>query len=419
MTPIPSSTARALERIQFGSLALALCAGSFSVAIGQIGLGLTLLAALVRWAVFRVRPPATGMERVTLLFVGWALLMIPLSTDAAQSLVFSKRFFLLSGLWLGAAVVAQHPARRRALLTALVAGAAGISLFGIVVALRTRGGLFDDRLDQVNNAMTSGAVLMLTVLLGAGVLLTRGLSARARRLLAAGLAPVALALLMTMTRSAVLGLLVGGAVMLLLARPRLFAVYAGTTAVVLVVLFVFGSRFLPARLATRVDPAFYVSGFNTTTRVDMWRVGWRMVAAHPVTGVGDRDLTDLNARYKGDIDVVPFGHLHSNPLHLAVIWGVPGFVLAMAFLLRQAQLLWRQWRRAGGRAATDDPWAQGWRLGALGLWCGFFVAGLTEWYFGDAEPMLLYCALIGVALGAPPTAEPASPAKNPTGGTDA
>jgi len=360
----------------------------------------------------------TGLERVTALFVGWALLMIPFSTDPGQSLIYSKRFFLLSGLWLGAAVVGGDGRRRRLLFGALLAGAAGISLYGIVAALRTWGGLFVDRLDEINNAMTSGAVLMLTVLLGGGVLLTRRLARRARLLVAAALAPVALALLMTMTRSALLGLLAGGALMLLLARPRWSAVYAGTLVVGLVVLSSLGDRILPPRVAQRLDPAYYVSGLNTTTRVDMWRVGWRMVAAHPVTGVGDRDLTDLNARYKGDIDVVPFGHLHSNPVHLAVIWGVPGFLLAMAFLLRQPLLLWRRWRRAGGRRATTDPWAQGWRLGALGLWCGFFVAGLTEWYFGDAEPMLLYCALIGVALGETPAAV-APPATNRTGDTDA
>jgi len=57
MTATPSPIARALERGQFGALALALCAGSFSVAIGQIALGLTLFAALIRWIAFGVRRP--------------------------------------------------------------------------------------------------------------------------------------------------------------------------------------------------------------------------------------------------------------------------------------------------------------------------------------------------------------------------
>ena len=40
-------------------------------------------------------------------------------------------------------------------------------------------------------------------------------------------------------------------------------------------------------------------------------------------------------------------------------------------------------------------------LGAIGVWTGFFVAGIAEWYFGDAEPMLLYLAIMGIACGIP------------------
>ena len=40
----------------------------------------------------------------------------------------------------------------------------------------------------------------------------------------------------------------------------------------------------------------------------------------------------------------------------------------------------------------------GWVLGTIGVWAGFHVAGLTEWYFGDAESMLLYLGLLGCAL---------------------
>jgi hypothetical protein len=32
------------------------------------------------------------------------------------------------------------------------------------------------------------------------------------------------------------------------------------------------------------------------------------------------------------------------------------------------------------------------------VWAGFYVAGFTEWYFGDAEPMLIFLAVIGAAL---------------------
>ena len=40
-----------------------------------------------------------------------------------------------------------------------------------------------------------------------------------------------------------------------------------------------------------------------------------------------------------------------------------------------------------------------WVLAAVGVWISFFIAGITEWYFGDAESMLIYLAIIGCALG--------------------
>ena len=392
-------TSRRLEQAQLACFLLMLCAGNFSVAIGQITLGLTLLLALVRrigpWGGPGIALPSTGMERVTLALFGWAVLMIPFSADPGQSLVFSKRFFMFTALWLGADL-ARDEGRRRLLFGALLSGAVAISLVSVVQMHRQFGSLFAVRLNLVSNPMTNGALLMLVVLLGLGVLLSRTTPGRARLVVAALVAPVLLALLMTMTRSALLGLIAGVGMMLLVGRPRWFLVAAAAAVAAAVVLAAFGGDILPPRLWSRINPAELTGGINTTTRVEMWRVGWQMVKAHPWTGVGDCDLLAVAPAYYGDLKPVPFGHLHSNFVHLAVIWGVPGFILAMAFLFNQPRLLLRRWR---DRPAVAAPWRQGWILGALGMWVGFFVAGATEWYFGDAEPMLLFMAITGVALG--------------------
>jgi O-antigen ligase len=123
-----------------------------------------------------------------------------------------------------------------------------------------------------------------------------------------------------------------------------------------------------------------------------------MIAERPVTGVGDRDLLALVPSYVTDPAAMIYGHMHSNPIHLAVIWGLPGCALAMAFLLAPPLLVWRRRRRLAA-AGGAEPWQEGWLLAALGVWAGYFVAGLTEWYLGDAEPTLLYLAVLGIALG--------------------
>jgi len=384
---------------------LALCAGSFSIAVSQMALALTLLTGVIRWLRTRQGLVRTGMELPTLLLIGWALLMIPLSFDPGQSLLFSKRFFVFTGLWFGAELAVDE-GRRKLLLAAVLLGAVGISIVGAVGMYQQWGGLFVSRLDQVSNAMTNGALLMLVALLALGVLINRSTSRRGRLVVGVALAPILLALLMTMTRSALLGMSVGVAVMLLVARPRWLVVY-----VVLILAFGLTSHFygdqlkaataraFSVRIWGRIEPEYIAEGGNTTSRLEMWRVGWQIVQAEPWTGVGDCDLHEVAPQYYGDRRPISFGHLHSNFVHLAVIWGVPGFLLAMVFLLAQPWLLWTKWRRHVTNGLEQTPWQNSWVLGALGVTTGFFVSGLTEWYFGDAEPMFLALSFVGIALG--------------------
>ena len=42
----------------------------------------------------------------------------------------------------------------------------------------------------------------------------------------------------------------------------------------------------------------------------------------------------------------------------------------------------------------------GWVLAAIGVWWAFVIAGMFEWYFGDAEVALLTWLVCGLGLGA-------------------
>ena len=59
---------------------------------------------------------------------------------------------------------------------------------------------------------------------------------------------------------------------------------------------------------------------------------------------------------------------------------------------------WRSLKR-GLKGLPLSPIQAGWVLGAIGAWVSFYIAGFTEWYFGDAESMLIYLAILGCALG--------------------
>jgi len=383
------------ERMELGFFLLAVFSGSFSIAISQIALGLSLLIAVVRWLTKRTGLVVTGTEKTMLLLIIWAVALVPFSVDPPQSLVFLRRFYLFAGLPL-AASLATTEQRRRLIFVAIIGGSAAVSLFSIIQAERHFGGLFVARMAQISNSMTSGGVLLLTALLALGVLLHRQTSRRARGLVAASLLPILVALLMTMTRSALVGLTAGGLVVLFGARRRWFVVAVALSVVLVAGGARWGEQLLPAALWARVCPENVLRGENTRGRLAMWQVGWQIFREHPLTGVGDVDLVGVAPATYGEGWPFTIGHLHNNLVQIAVIWGLPGLILALFFWGQQWRLLWRRWQ------AAPAPWQGGWLVGAMGMWAGFFVAGLTEWYFGDAEPMLLYMAILGVALGAAP-----------------
>ncbi len=367
---------------------------NISIALSQLTLGLGLFLLLIGKSTGRMQLSRTGLEKSALALALWALLMIPFSGDPGQSSIFYRRFFLFSTLWIVATAV-DRESRRRYLLTALLVGAVAISLFGQINVYRESGSLFQSRLGEMSNPMTSGCLLMMSLLTILGFLVARGISRRWRMILLLASLPVGIGLLQTLTRSAWLGMLAGGLLILGLVRPRLTGLLLAVVVGLLILIPLLPETIISDNVASRFSLNSLASSRSGGERVIMWQGGWQMIRQHPLTGLGDRDLTQVAPEYYGDAETEFYGHLHSNPVMLAVIWGVPGFLLASFFMGRQGWLLWRRWRLA---AFEKTPWLRGWVLAAMGVWIAFMVSGLTEWYFGDAESMLMYLSIMGVAL---------------------
>lgn len=390
-------------------LLLMLASGFLSIAVSQMALGVALLILLYRWVFHRQAPPWTGLEKSAALLAVWALVMVPFSSNVAQSALYYRRFYLFTAIWV-AASCAYSEKRRLLMLAFLMAGALATCLHDQTQLLMRTGSLFQVRMTGNFNPMTSGCLLMMAALTGAGFLMAPGTGRRLRWGLALALVPLLLGIVMILTRSAQMGLVAGVGALLLVIRPRLFAGYAVALAVVVTLVAFQGREHMNSGPWRRLNPEYVLTYKNTTLRLEMWRGGWNMVKRHPLTGVGDRGLEEISPQYYTSAGGYYFGHLHSNIPHMAAIWGVPGLLLGQGFLFAGLWILVKRWRalarQPGGAAAT--PAAAGWVLGAIAVWAGFWVAGLTDWYFGDAEAMLIYLAIQGAALGGSVTVTPAA-----------
>ena len=81
------------------------------------------------------------------------------------------------------------------------------------------------------------------------------------------------------------------------------------------------------------------------------------------------------------------------PLQVLVTLGLVGFIALYALFVKIGITEWRIYREVRG------DWFRGSiALGALGVFVGFHVMGLTEWSFGDQEVVILFWITVALSL---------------------
>lgn len=191
-----------------------------------------------------------------------------------------------------------------------------------------------------------GAALCLLIPIATGVAADRSELKGWR--IAAGVAAVSgtVAMVGTGSRAAWIGLFVAGCVALVVARPGWRAVLAVGGAVAVCVLVM-----LP-RLHDVLDRSV-----SSTSRLDEWALAARVIADHPIVGVGPEgyrtSLADgMTAGYERTYgrEVLP-DRAHSAPLDMAAAGGVPAAVLYVALIGGVAIVAVRRMRSAIAMAA--------------------------------------------------------------------
>ena len=245
--------------------------------------GLLLLTSWVLAAILRPQPTRTLLSLTTLQtavlawFLFWLAATLIWADDVGAGMETLPRYALNLTLFPIVAGAIQERRHVTWFVTAMVAGAWISATYGLVFRPVEEGRISGAGL----NANALGMVLIFGIVLATSLTFNRRLSSPQRWLAGATAVFCLYALLSTVSRGALVGCAAGLIAALFFAPPGKRATMAilGLLAIASVVLY-FGA-FAPAAARERVTEAGDGSG-----RVDIWAVGWRMVEANPVKGVG-------------------------------------------------------------------------------------------------------------------------------------
>lgn len=193
------------------------------------------------------------------------------------------------------------------------------------------------------------------------------------------------AILLSLTRNAWVGLAVGGLVLAVVWRRRILWLYP-VAALALWLVF-------PSTVLERAVSTFDLRQHANYDRLCMTVSGVQMARDRPWTGVGPGMVDAVYPLYRRDDAPrwqVP--HLHSNPIQIAAERGVPALA---AYLWLLGAFFSAAWRRSSRNTGFPRRSA----AAALVAVAGISVAGLFEYNFWDAEIQYFTLAVMGVGVG--------------------
>ena len=266
------------------------------------------------------------------LFVVWAALSLvwaqrpDLAADALITLILSFALFPI------AFAAVREPRHLRRVWAAFVAGA----LLTATIGLFAPGTAFPDEEGRLAGAAgvgpnQLGGYLMVAAILAVTMACDRRVPALGR-VACAGAAALCVPLqLLTGSRGALLGLAVALiAAPLVVRRGR----RAGVAALAAMTVLAGAAFFLTAAPATVVERVTHVDS-SGSGRTDIWRMGWRMVEAQPLTGVGAGNFSVSTVDYllrpgatQRSVYIVDQPKVaHNIYLEILAEFGVPGLTL--------------------------------------------------------------------------------------------
>jgi len=205
--------------------------------------------------------------------------------------------------------------------------------------------------------------------------------------------PAAASLALTLTRSAWLGLVVAGAFLIFLYKPKGLLLLP-----VIIALFLL---FSPQPMKRRALSIFSLRNYGNTLRIEYLQAGGKIIRKYPLHGTGPDtvDMVFQNPEYGLSEVSRQNVHLHNNIVQIGAERGIPTLLAWICFFV------WAfisQIRLLKNKASPVFPGAAAGAAALLAL----FTAGLFEYNFADSEVVVLFLVLISVPFARPKKAEP-------------
>ncbi len=374
-----TESAFSAERVGWWAVVAVVASLQLSIAVAQISLAVAIGAWLLRGhqrGALAIPPVAWPLFGYAL----WTLLSAGVSRDPAVSVPDTKQLVL----FLLVPVVfefARGPRARTLATVALSIGAASAFIGVVQYGLLNYDNLGRRPQGTLSHWMTYSGTLMLVVCGSVARLL---FDHRDRVWAALVMPALVVALGLTFTRSAWVGVFAGVGVLFLLKDRRLIGVLP-IVAALLVAL-------APAAVTQRAFSVFDLNDPTNRDRVAMLEAGRAIVRDHPLTGVGPDMVRVVYPRYRVPWAVEPSNpHLHNVPVQIAAERGLPALALWVWFVVAVVRGSWRRVSRSRMPALAPA---------GLASVAAMLAAGLFEYNFGDSEFLMLFLVFITLPFAA-------------------
>ncbi len=129
---------------------------------------------------------------------------------------------------------------------------------------------------------------------------------------------------------------------------------------------------------------------DTLSRPQIYRDTLRLIADHPLTGVGPGRYVWEFRPYQTATIGLWFNHAHNDYLETAAEWGIPLAVLFWGFVFRRLYGVSRLF------LVADDPWHRGASLGCAAALVAILLHGMVDFNLHIPANLMVFAAILGL-----------------------